>query len=228
MQLITDKTLNCPGCIIPISEQQYAEHIKTCAHDVMDIMQNRLQKFSNLRIRDADATLLIEEYLQFVLHDKTYYPSYWSDDYQLENTAFYEVHLKCKEAKEIASLVNEVVQVVRIERIQNKELYLRFLEYSVDNPGRQALLFHGTSDENYNLICNQGFDRGHSNNGLYGFGVYLSSCMKYSLDYAHKTEKKHRCMLICRTHITPDTKISQNIHVVHDDFAVYPEYLVYF
>ncbi len=234
MELLSDKTMNCPFCLTIVSPQDYEKHVLNCRDVDFELLKNRLHTYCGISMKTNDdldgRRRLLSEYLEFIRHDRSYYPAHWCDYHQTNNTDFYKVSLASREAKDL--LANPVCtkSLKRIVRTQNKELYLRFLDFKMDNQGSDAMLFHGTRDENINLICNQGFDRGHSKNGLHGFGIYLSSTMSYSLAYAVTSDHRNlqgKSLMLCRTHLTTDVTISENIHVVHHDFAVYPEYILY-
>lgn len=221
MRLSSDKILSCPYCIRPLSDHDYRPHLTTdCTMRQPAIIEARLERYVGPSSDDDP----IDRYHGFITYDRTYYPMDWTEDFQERNTAFYHVAIASPEVRALQKLVG-TTPLHRVERVQNKELVLRYQDFRETNAdGREALLFHGSSDGLYNIICNQGFDMGHSKNGAFGYGIYFSSTFGYSKGYA----KDSRCMLICRAWITKTTVVSENIHVVHDDFAVYPAYLVHY
>lgn len=167
---------------------------------------------------------LIERYLEFVLYERDYYPTEWTEEFQERNTAFYSVTIGSLEAKSLQKLAR-ATRLQHIERVQNKELFLKYMDFQKANvDGRECLLFHGSKVELYNIICNQGFDTGHSNHGLLGYGLYFSGMMDYIKGFVRGCP----CMLVCKVWLTSTSVVSGNIHVVHDDFAAYPAYVIYY
>ncbi|KAI3432550.1 hypothetical protein D9Q98_004099 [Chlorella vulgaris] len=168
-----------------------------------------------------------EDYLDFSQYNCGFYPTHWSDDRQDTNTAFYNVNLWSSEAKPLLALVADDARIRRIERVQNRELYLRYAESREASRAREVMLFHGSQESLYNVICNQGFDLGHSHHGLHGYGIYFSSTLVYSMGYAKKGHLAGKSVLVCRVLLTDTAVIAGNIHVVHDDFLALPEYVLY-
>lgn len=222
--LASDKTLNCPHCIRPLCEAQYGAHVAECGG--LDLLVERMERHGYARAGAVEDP--VAEYLDFVRHDRAFFPPRWCDDLQEHNTAFYLVDPASAEARALQALASKPLR--RVERVQNKELFLAHAEYRAKNPdGKEAMLFHGSRAGAYNLICNQGLDGGHSRDGTYGKGIYLSSCMTYSTGYSRRADgTPGDAMLVCRTWLTPGAIVRGNIHVVHDDFAALPEYLVYY
>jgi hypothetical protein len=218
MQLASDKTLNCPYCVRPVSLDAYRRHVGECDMQQCGVLATRIQKFAGPFSGD-----LIDRYLEFIRYERAYYAMEWTEEFQEHNTAFYSVPIGTLEAKSLQKLAG-ASELRHVERVQNKELYLKYTDFREANAdGRETLLFHGSRVELYNVICNQGFDVGHSKNGLFGYGLYFSSTMDYSKSFV----KGRPCMLVCKVWLTPTTVISGNIHVVHDDFAAYPAYVVH-
>jgi hypothetical protein len=183
------------------------------------VLAARIQRFSG-----PFSGNLINRYLDFIMYERDYYPIEWTEDFQEHNTAFYSVAVGSLEAKSLQKLAG-ATELRHIERVQNKELYLRYGEFREANAdGHERLLFHGSRIELYNIMCNQGFDVAHSKNGLFGYGLYFSNTMEYSKSFV----KGRLCMLVCKVWLTSTAVISDNIHVVHDDFATYPAYLVHY
>lgn len=166
----------------------------------------------------------IDQYMEFITYDRTFYPAYWIEDFQDCNTAFYSIPIASPDARVLQKLAG-ATKLHHVESVQNKELFLRYKEFQEANAdGREAMLFHGSRDGLYNIICNQGFDLGHSKDGLFGHGLYFSSTIDYSKAFA----KGRPSMLVCKVWLTGTSRISDNIHVVHSDFAAYPAYVVHY
>jgi hypothetical protein len=202
----------------PLASDGYRDHLETCNMKQSQLLEARLELCGPF---PGD---LVDRYLEFVTYERSYYPSEWTKDFQKENTAFYTVAIGSSEASSLQQL-SDSSKLRHIERVQNKELFLRFMEYRQSNKdGREALLFHGMRERLYNIICNQGFDLGHSKPGLYGYGLYFSSTMDYSKAFV----KGRPCLLVCKVWVTDTAVVSGNIYVVHNDFAAYPAYLVHY
>lgn len=226
MQFVMNKTLNCPFCLRPLGEDGYHDHVSTCSHDHTEL-HDRLKKYAGILVNDYAS--LISEYKQMIQYDDSFFPPHWESDDTHVNTTFHVIEATSPEAKSVLDAVDGCRSIKRIERIQNKELYLQYQNYKNQRQGIERLLFHGSSLNKYNLICNQGFDLGHSNNGLHSYGIYLSSTMSYSVDYVKNTSghTDHQ-ILLCRAWVSHETTIADNIHVFHRDYAVYPAYILYY
>jgi hypothetical protein len=223
MQLACDKTLSCPYCVRPVSLDAYRLHLDECDMQQCGVLATRIQRFSGPFSGDV-----IDRYVEFIRYERAYYAMEWTEDFQEHNTAFYSVATGSLEAKSLQKLAGASI-LQPVERVQNKELYLKYLDFREANAdGREMLLFHGSRVELYNIICNQGFDVGHSNHGLFGYGLYFSSTMDYSKAFVKGFVKVPPCMLVCKVWLTSTAVISGNIHVVHDDFAAYPAYVVHY
>lgn len=219
MQLTSDKTLCCPYCVCPLSPDAYRLHLEACDMQQSGVLAARIHRLSG-----PFSGNLIDRYLEFVLYERDYYPTEWTEEFQERNTSFYSVTIGSLEAKSLQKLACATT-LQHIERVQNKELFLKYMDFQMANvDGRECLLFHGSKVELYNIICNQGFDTGHSNHGLFGYGLYFSSTMDYSKGFV----RGRPCMLVCKVWLTSTSVVSGNIHVVHNDFAAYPAYVIHY
>src|SRR3569833_1882460 len=125
MRLASDKTLSCPYCIRPMSDDEYRLHLtKECTMRQPAILEARLERFVG-RSSDDD---LIDRYREFITYDRTYYPMDWTEDFQAHNTAFYHIANASSEARALQKLVGPT-PLPRDERVQNKELVLRYEEF---------------------------------------------------------------------------------------------------
>lgn len=84
------------------------------------------------------------------------------------------------------------VQILRVERVQNKHLWKRYRDCSVRMSGymsyvRDELLFHGTSGNNPEVIYRgtDSFDLRCCTRGMWGRGVYFAVNASYSDSYAY-------------------------------------------
>ena len=103
-------------------------------------------------------------------------PNYWDD--LPDNRKFHKVNLATtsKEYKEVESAFHKTArnQIVRIERIQNKEIYELYSvkcqammkKYGSKFPGKELMLFHGTSAKNIEKINFGGLNRSYA--GMHG------------------------------------------------------------
>ena len=112
------------------------------------------------------------------------------------------------ESDEYERVTNEFLQtlpnvrVLRVQRVQNKILWKRYLHCSkmirnVDQPCLgEKLLFHGTSQKNPKFIYEgtEGFDMRFSASGMWGRGNYFAVNSLYSSRYAFRTEDGNRKM----------------------------------
>ena len=93
--------------------------------------------------------------------------------------------------------------ITRIERIQNKPLWRRYLDSAKrmaefnNNMINEKTLFHGTSQTPPEAIYegSRSFDITFSNNGLWGRGNYFAANASYSYYYAYR-EGGYRFMLV--------------------------------
>lgn len=201
-------------------------HLSRCNVSDVERLRSRLEKWGDVSISNNQ---LFEQYFEFILFNRNFYPPHWTDEHHNCNTTFHVVPFSSGEVRHFQ--FPRDCTLTRIERVQNKELYLRCLEYKNEhNTGKEATLFHGSQENNYNIICNQGFDVGHSRQGVWGYGLYFSSCMDYSRVYSRaRLGGSGHAMLMCRVWLTDDSVVNVgNVHVVHSDFAAYPEYIIYY
>ena len=230
----------CPFCVNPLTDDTpaYVDHLIAC-RGTSDI-EKRGVIFGRMQhdcpyLRDAEEHELYSEYMGFVQHDVYMFPSNWNVVDQHENCRLCPVARESDEIRHVLKFVEpgsiDSSSVCRVERCQNKELYLRYSDRKAGPPGaRETWLFHGSKPDIYNLILQSGFDRGCSNHGSYGYGIYLSSTYGYSLSYTTPCidDPGKKRLLLCRVLLRVDTVIAGNIHVVQHDFDVYPEYVVHF
>lgn len=125
--------------------------------------------------------------------------------------------------------------IIRVEMNQNKYLYNKFNNCSVDM--NFTYLFHGSNNNNYDNILIDGLKIEYSRNGLLGKGIYFSNHASYSSGYSNVlvTEKgKLKNMLLCRVKlgtIDLDYKIlssDKSIHCVYNNYQTYPEFIIYY
>ncbi|XP_055899615.1 uncharacterized protein LOC106058920 [Biomphalaria glabrata] len=120
-----------------------------------------------------------------------------------------EVDLNSNEGRTVIQLFNETlqgVQVTAIIRLQNIKLWEKYVlkrKHMVEELGlaniKERALFHGTDEKNISLICQEGFDMRvkTANGAVYGKGIYFSTTSKYSLTYAHSSNKMFIARVLC-------------------------------
>ncbi|XP_055878430.1 protein mono-ADP-ribosyltransferase PARP15-like isoform X1 [Biomphalaria glabrata] len=126
------------------------------------------------------------------------WPQYWdlmSEKKNLEVIALKQESLEYKEVEQHfqISILGRSVMINKIQRIQNKSLFLQFCakkdELELHNPENhpnERKLFHGTSVSSVCQINETGFNRSFcgKNGTAYGKGVYFATESSYSLNYS--------------------------------------------
>ena len=107
----------------------------------------------------------------------------------------------------LKSLPTAQCHVYRIERLQNKLLWWKYMskktalenDPTLQNSG-ERMLFHGTRDTVPEEIYkgDSGFDVRYSHDGMWGKGNYFAVKSSYSLGYSHKTRDGYQQMLVAR------------------------------
>lgn len=206
----------CPYCIIICD----LEHLEKCKNRDLNLLCKRMKCESDKEIE--------ENYLEFIKYDQSLFPFYWIFP-QETNLKLLELPLNHPLIKENNILKDAIdynnysgstfrrpqqKSKPSIFLIQNKELYLKYSEIEEI----EEYYFHGSP--NYENICLQGFDKGFSRDGSYGYGIYVSKNLSTSLAYNNKA------ILLCKVKITKDTLINDYCTVLQDDFSIYPEFLI--
>ena len=111
---------------------------------------------------------------------------------QLENNEEYE------RVADLFMLTLHDAQILKIERVQNKVIWTKYLEQgrymkSLETPLREELLFHGTRGNDPKLIYKGevGFDMRHSAEGMWGKGNYFAVNSSYSHRYSFQSGGLH-------------------------------------
>ena len=146
--------------------------------------------------------------------------------------------------------------VISIERVINPQLYDRYFNYqiSLGESSKEVMLFHGTKYESIIPICSNGFQKSKNTRSVFGLGTYLATKFGYSKQYSFINTKsnsndlkdKYNCLLVCKlaykkaitgTYNSPcpdgfdvqvDNVENPSIFSVHNDAAIYPEFVVRF
>ncbi len=90
MQLLSDKTIKLPFCLTIVSPQNYDKHVVYCRDVSFELLKKRLRTYCGIEMKTDDdldsRRRLLNEYLEFISHDKSYYPAHRCDDVQTRNT----------------------------------------------------------------------------------------------------------------------------------------------
>lgn len=136
------------------------------------------------------------------------YPSYWSP--QSSPFQSFDVARGSDEWEKIERHFSQGLAntpIYRIERIQNKQLWLWYTlkkrELDAKNEGsfgaNEKFAFHGSRANAYDVILKEGFDHRVANmSGAYGAGVYFAHNSATSSGYVASTAFGKRKMLYCR------------------------------
>ncbi|XP_072049063.1 protein mono-ADP-ribosyltransferase PARP14-like [Amphiura filiformis] len=157
-----------------------------------------------------------------------------------------------------ATCKEEKHHIVKIERIQNIELYAQYmakrdsmaLERSLPPEELEKNLFHGTAAQNRDSISKKGFNRRFNgvNGTLYGNGTYFATEADYSTNYSYPDRSTglqymYRAKVLTGKYcqgkegmITPeldnDSAVDDieepSMYVVFNDVQAYPEYRITF
>ena len=146
--------------------------------------------------------------------------------------------------------------VISIERVVNPALYDRYFNYqiSLGESSKEITLFHGTKYESILAICTNGFQKSKNTRAVFGLGTYLATAFGYSKQYSsgytngktYDLKEKYNCLLVCKLAYNKATRGTSNspcpdgfdvqvdntsnptIFSVHNDVAIYPQYVVRF
>jgi hypothetical protein len=126
--------------------------------------------------------------------------------------------------------------ILYIDKVVNDNLLERYEKYKKEHPFcNEYNVFHGTRKENIKSISLEGFDIKYNTVSAFGKGTYFADNAGYSKAYMNKGESFSRnikkdndmCfMFYCK--IWHTGQASPGIHVVKDNDATYPEYIVAF
>ena len=204
----------CPYCIIICD----TEHLEKCKNRDLNLLCKRMKCESNKQIE--------ENYLEFIKYDQSLFPFYWIFP-QETNLKLLELPLNHPLIQK-NKLLKETVNFDRktsVFLIQNKELYLKYHEITYtrgqsDLSKHEEYYFHGSP--NYENICLQGFDKGFSKNGSYGYGIYITKNIGTAFSFNNKA------VLLCKVKLSKDSVTCMNdfCTVLKDDFSIYPEFLI--
>ena len=220
--------MNCPFCL----KIKNFQEILFCKF-LSDIDKLKFIKNMKRSFNEFNEEILVE-YLEFIKSNQYLFPNYWnfSDNnfdaklFKINKNDFHFKNLQNSKGKIIDQLRNQ--NESEIFRIQNKMLYLKYLNFSEkfdkteSNKFTECVLFHGSPTKNYPNIFSQGFDVGYSKDGAYGYGIYFAEKLETSLTF-NKNE-----VLICKVLLTETDVSNDYCKVIKEDFRIYPMYLVKF
>ena len=103
-------------------------------------------------------------------------------------------------------MFEETLPIIKIERVQNKVLWNRYMQSYNRLHGKNAgkvneiSLFHGTRDKPADTICRseEGFDMRFSREGMWGQANYFAKNASYSHNYSHLLTDGTREMILAR------------------------------
>ncbi|XP_028405586.1 protein mono-ADP-ribosyltransferase PARP15-like isoform X1 [Dendronephthya gigantea] len=168
----------------------------------------------------------IRTMLKKISDDESKVPDYW--DKSLTG-GVHKVNLstKNKEYKEIEDAFKKTApnEIVRIDRIQNRGIYELYnvkrqamkTKYGRNFPGKELMLFHGTSSENIDTINSGGLNRNFA--GIhatrYGRGVYFARDASYSCQktFSPADSQGHRYMYYAKVLVGDFTVGTDNMIV---------------
>jgi hypothetical protein len=110
---------------------------------------------------------------QVIRHADFNLPKHWQ--VQSNNVSQFEVKIDSDEFREICTLfdktmTNKYAEIIRIDRIQNKQWYMQYNSYKNFSPKKdtEKNLFHGCPQNSTQLIINSFFNRSFAGiNGLF-------------------------------------------------------------
>jgi hypothetical protein len=195
-----------------ISDAEYAARLyaeETKQHNSVVVSDAQIAKLMHekqeleQRLRDAEQ-MPRETIIDVASVD---YPTYW----QPQATPFqsFDVAKGSDEWKRVEGRFRESLpqeNISRIERVQNKNLWLWFYlkknELEAKNAGskgaNEKFVFHGSRANAYEIILKEGFDVRVANmSGAYGAGIYFAHASATSSGYV-AASGGHRKMLFCR------------------------------
>ncbi|CAH0547866.1 unnamed protein product [Brassicogethes aeneus] len=189
------------------------------------------------------------------LFSKTTERPVWSQEENLFTNRhvheFTDLEESSKEFERIEELLNKsnrnCFEVTRIRRVLNKYLLLQYelKKRSLTNP-MEKLLFHGTKQENIDVICANNFNWrlcGTSRGHIFGQGVSFAKHCTYASHYSDKTYSKvvilskvlvskscvgEKNTVVPKEPCDTTTKSNGDVFVKYDDFTFYPKYVVYY
>jgi poly [ADP-ribose] polymerase 7/11/12/13 len=92
--------------------------------------------------------------------------------------------------------------ILWIEEIKNLELEVGYAKQKVEIISKRGSceeleLFHGTREQNINIIINEGFDPSLNKTSAYGKGTYFAKNALYSRDYSPPSNEEISYMFLC-------------------------------
>ncbi|XP_055878428.1 protein mono-ADP-ribosyltransferase PARP14-like isoform X1 [Biomphalaria glabrata] len=141
---------------------------------------------------------------------KELWPKHWEPMSKADNLKVVEVKPGTDEYNEVEKQFHSTLSgspVKKLERIQNKSLYLQFCvkkkeldQYNPQNHQNEQKLFHGTMSDCIPPINENGFNRNYCgvNGTVYGSGVYFADKSSYSINYTKSDSDGNRHMYRAR------------------------------
>lgn len=177
-------------------------------------------------------------------------PHYWEP--MLDHLIFLKVEVskKSEEFKNVEQLIRNTLsnEIICLERIQNPSVYLAYHDVKTSMQARADLVveekqaFHGTSEDNIDIICRENFNPNApvKHGSAYGRGTYFARDASYSWGYCVSSDGSlGRKMFVCKVLVgrglngdqkefptTMDNPDNPSVFVKPSPNSFYPEYLV--
>lgn len=122
--------------------------------------------------------------------------------------------------------------ILFIDKVVNNKLLERYEKFKNEHPScMEYNVFHGTSEGNIKSIALEGFDIKYNTVSAYGKGTYFADNASYSKSYMNKGSNSKKNSDMCfmfYSKIWHTGPVAPGIHVVKDNDATYPEYIIAF
>lgn len=123
-------------------------------------------------------------------------------------------------------------KIIHIEKNINKKLQKK-CKNREDKAKSIKYLFHGSNNDNYDNIMNNGFDITYANPfGSLGKGIYFADYLTYSNNYTNNIKTEiglvKNILLSKVSFIEGSYKKGSSIYAVFDNYDAYPEFVIYY
>jgi len=122
--------------------------------------------------------------------------------------------------------------ILYMEKLKNTKLEKQFIEYKINMKDKQKfelkMLYHGTGEDNVEMIIKDGFNTKYNIVSAYGKGTYLSDSFQYSEGYTKISAKGNKNILICECIVKSKNIKNKNIYCFENNKQIIPRILVVF
>ena len=123
-------------------------------------------------------------------------------------------------------------EILYMEKLKNNKLEKQFIEYKINIKDKEKfelkMLYHGTGEDNVEMILKDGFNTKYNITSAYGTGTYLSDSFKYSEGYTKVSTKRNKNIIICECIVKNENLKTKNIYCFKDSSQIIPRVLVVF